>query len=72
MNKIFQDFKAKRKFIDIYEMLEFENVLRTTFCTKIKEEAAKKVESLEDNLTEFYLTEKDVEKIFKQLEKNHK
>lgn len=58
--KIFTDSKAKRRFVDIYEMLE--EPQKSEFARRIREAARDKVESLDDNLSDYYLTEEDVNK----------
>lgn len=65
MSKVFNDYKAKRKFLDIYGMLEMP--ARKIFCDKINAAAAKKVETDSDDETEFYLNEKDVENCLQEV-----
>lgn len=63
--KIFNDYKAKQKFIDIYDMLDEPE--KSAFAEEIRKAAKAKIESLNDNLTDFYLTEKDIENCFNDM-----
>ena len=62
--RIFQDSNAKKVFMQIYNDLDNDESRRVHFCDVVREAAQKKVESLDDNLEEFYLTANDVENCF--------
>jgi len=64
-HRIFQDYRAKRKFTDLYEMMEDRE--RKEFGEQIRRFADKKIMALDDNLDCFYLTEKDVEGCFNRV-----
>ncbi len=62
--QIFQDYKAKRAFLDLYSMMEGE--ARLMFATRVRQLASAKVETEDDTITQFYITEEDVKQCFEE------
>lgn len=62
--KIFNDYRAKRRYTDLYEMCDDRE--KKEFAAGIRKMADDKVMSLDDNLETFYLTEKDVSQIYQE------
>ncbi len=62
--QIFQDYKAKRAFLDLYSMMEGET--RLMFAMRVRQLASEKVETEDDSVTQFYITEEDVHKCFEE------
>lgn len=67
-SKIFTDLKAKRRFVDLYEMATEEQ--KDDFGKAIRAKFDEKITSL-DELTDFYLTEEDVTNVWNGVDKIH-
>ena len=64
--QIFENYAARRKFNEIYSMLKPD--IRDRFAARVRNAADEKVNSLDDNITEFYLNENDVLQCLKDVE----
>lgn len=60
--KIFQNADAKRKFVLLYE--QSTPAAQSAFGERCRNMAKSKIESLDDALESFYLTEQDVENCY--------
>lgn len=60
--KLFRDYEAKRMFASLYESLEPHE--QSEFASLIRDAADEKVNSIDDSMSDFYLSRQDVENCF--------
>lgn len=67
-HKIFADYAAKRRFVDLYEMMSAPD--QAELGERVRKLFDEKITSL-NSIENFYLTDKDVERCFHEMKAAH-